>query len=154
MVGLFEEYSASLGVDFEAESVLRDAGALPGAYGPPAGCLLVAVAGDVAAGCVALMKLDEGVCEMKRLFVRPAFRGQALGRALALAIIEEARRLEYRRMRLDTLPTMAPAAALYRSLGFTDIAPYRTDAIPGKIFMELSLQARARLPDAHRRDGA
>jgi len=136
---LLREYEVELGIDLCFQGFDQEVANLPGDYAPPRGALLVAEVEGAIAGCVALRPLEGGACEMKRLYARPAFRGRRVGRALAEAIIAEARRIGYRRMRLDTLPVMTEAQGLYARLGFTDVAPYRDNPVPGTRYMELAL---------------
>jgi GNAT superfamily N-acetyltransferase len=145
---LFAEYVASLPVDVSYEDVPRECVGLPGAYGPPRGELLLALVDGAPAGCVALRPLDLETCEMKRVYLRPEWRGRGIGRELVETILAAARRIGYRRMRLDTIPALKAAVSLYRSLGFRVIAPYR--AIPAErvLFMELDLSP----PDGERAD--
>jgi GNAT superfamily N-acetyltransferase len=132
---LFHEYAASLPFALDFQGFDRELAELPGAYAPPRGALLLARG----AGCVGLRPIDETTCELKRLYVRPAARGTGLGRRLTQAVIDEARRLGYARMRLDTVPGMDSAQSLYDRLGFREIAPYRENPIPGARFLELEL---------------
>ena len=137
---LFLEYAGWLGFSLCFQNFDQELAELPGAYAPPRGRLLLASQGTEVAGCVALRPILEDACEMKRLYVRPAFRGRGLGRELAVHLIEEARALGYGRMLLDTLPDqMAGAIKVYRSLGFTEIGPYYQTPDNGFLFMELKL---------------
>jgi ribosomal protein S18 acetylase RimI-like enzyme len=138
--GLFEEYAAWLGFSLCFQNFDKELAELPGDYAPPDGRLLFAMESDQVAGCIALRKIGDGIGEMKRLYVRPEFRGQGLGRSLTETIIEAARNLGYRRLRLDTLPgKMDQAIAIYRSLGFKDIERYYNNPYEAAAFMELTL---------------
>ncbi len=138
---LFREYADEIRVDLHFQGFEGERAGLPGAYGPPGGRLILALAGDRAAGCVALRSLGEGTCEMKRMYVRPEFRGRGLGRSLAERILAEAQALGYARMRLDSIETMSAAVALYRSLGFVETAAYYHNPLAGAIYLERALTA-------------
>jgi putative acetyltransferase len=151
---LFLEYAQSLGFSLCFQNFDQELANLPGHYAPPSGRLLLAEYEDQLAGCVALHRLelpqlelpqpDDGVCEMKRLYLRPQFRGKGLGRALADRIIAEAREIGYLSIRLDTVePAMREAVAMYRKLGFREIAPYCQNPIAGALYMELQLNRSA-----------
>jgi GNAT superfamily N-acetyltransferase len=136
---MFREYSALVAEALCFQGFDEELAGLPGAYAPPSGALLIARDGELAAGCVALRRLDERTGEMKRLFVREAWRGTGLGRRLALAVIDEAKTRGYSRMVLDTLPKLGTAIALYRDLGFRETGPYLACPTPGALCFELRL---------------
>jgi putative acetyltransferase len=165
---LFREYAQSLGVDLSFQNFDDELATLPGEYAPPDGRVFLALLDEndapladrarececsrsqiplaassarfeAIAGCIALRRIDDETCEMKRLYVRQQFRGQGVGRKLVAAVIEAAREVGYCRMRLDTLPQMSQAQVLYRSLGFREIPPYRYNPVPGTRFFELAL---------------
>lgn len=137
---LFLEYAQSLGFSLCFQSFDQELAGLPGDYSPPSGCLILANFREQSAGCVALHAIDGESCEMKRLYVRPQFRGHGLGKALTERIIADARAAGYRRLRLDTVkPKMEAAVAMYRRLGFREIEPYRLNPIESALYMELEL---------------
>ena len=141
---MIREYAAILGVDLCFQGFEAELDGLPGKYAPPSGALLIALHQDEAAGCVALRDLGHGVCEMKRLFVRPQFRGLGLGRQLADAIIAKAGQLVYLLMRLDTLDRLSEAMRLYERLGFRKIPAYYDNPLAGAVYWELDLRRRQR----------
>jgi len=143
---LFREYEQFLGVDLCFQGFEAELAGLPGRYGPPTGALLMALDGEHAAGCVALREIGQGICEMKRLYVRPAYRGLDLGRQLARSIIGQAISLGYSLMRLDTLDTLRQAMGLYEALGFTRTAPYYDNPLPGVVYWERALTEKNQYP--------
>jgi ribosomal protein S18 acetylase RimI-like enzyme len=137
---LFLEYAKSLGFSLCFQNFDKELADLPGDYAPPEGRLLLAEYESQIAGCVALHKLSDEICEMKRLYLRPQFRGRGLGRILADRMIAEARQIGYKRMRLDTVePVMKDAVGMYRKIGFREIDPYRPNPMAGTLYMELEL---------------
>ncbi len=142
---LFLEYAASLEISLCFQDFESELASLPGKYAPPSGRLLLAREGNASAACVAVRPLEAGICEMKRLFVRPQWRSKGLGRVLAEAITAAAREAGYDRMRLDTLNTMKPAIELYSSLGFCRIEPYYDNPSERAVFMELQLKNETRI---------
>jgi putative acetyltransferase len=140
---LFREYADSLSFDLVFQGFDAELAALPGEYAPPAGSLLLASVGGNPAGCTGVRRLDDETAELKRLFVRPAYRGLGLGRRLAEHAVAVATTLGYRRLRLDTTPEMEAAHELYRRLGFREIEPYRENPVPGTRYLELDLPVDA-----------
>jgi putative acetyltransferase len=136
---LFREYAAGLPFSLDYQGFVEELATLPGRYAPPSGRLLLAVGGAEPAGSVALRALEPGVCEMKRLYVRPAWRGRGVGRLLAERIVEEGQGIGYRIMRLDTSGDMAAAIHIYRALGFREIGRYNDDPLEDTLFFELEL---------------
>jgi len=137
---LFQEYAESLGFDLCFQNFDQELDDFPGQYSPPVGCLFLALSENQPIGCVGLRSFEKRVCEMKRLYVRPDFRGRKAGRLLAEATIKAGKVIRYEIMRLDTLPSMESANILYKSLGFRQIEPYRHNPIKGAIYMELNLR--------------
>jgi len=139
---LFLEYSESLGFDLSFQNFDAELDNFPVQYSPPTGSLFLALSQNLPIGCVGVRYFEDGICEMKRLFVKPNFRGKRVGRLLAEAAVKAGKILGYERMRLDTLPTMEKANHLYRSLGFIEIEPYRYNPIEGAKYLELNLKER------------
>ena len=136
---IFREYADSLGIDLSFQGFDQELAGLPGKYAPPAGAILLAWHDDRLVGCVALRAFELEICEMKRLYVRPEVRGEQLGRRLAQVVVHAAREAGYRKMRLDTLPSMQAAQRLYASLGFRPISAYVFNPVEGTRFLELEL---------------
>jgi ribosomal protein S18 acetylase RimI-like enzyme len=136
---LFSEYAAWLDLEVEYQQFERELADLPGVYGPARGALLLAWVDSDAAGCVAMRPLETDICEMKRLWVRPSFRGRGVGARLVRAVMQRAAEYGYARMRLDTLHHMKAAQATYAALGFRPIAPYNSNAESDTLFMEAPL---------------
>lgn len=136
---LILEYTRALGIDLGFQGFEREMADFPGTYSPPGGRLLLALNGPEAAGCVGIRGLAPDTCEMKRLYIRPTYRGQGLGRRLVEAALEQARAMGYSAMYLDTLPAMDEAIRLYQTFGFQRTEPYYTNPIPGALFFKLRL---------------
>ncbi len=141
---LFREYQHSLNIDLCFQDFEHELAGLPGEYASPFGRLFLLYEEKSLAGCVALRRIDDQTCEMKRLYVRPDFRGRKLGKRLTEAVIDESRIIGYKKMKLDTLPIMTTAITMYRSLGFKPTPPYRNNPVPGALFLELDLSAGRR----------
>ena len=139
---LFREYEAYLNIDISFQDFENECIELPGKYAPPSGQLLLCIYNSKIAGCVALKKLQDNICEMKRLYVRPDYRKKGLGKLLSTRVIEEAINMGCATMRLDTLVRLKVAFELYRSLGFKEIAPYYYNPLPDVVFLELDLKQR------------
>ena len=137
---LFQEYADSLGFSLDFQNFDKELNSLPGDYAAPEGCLLLAYTGNQVVGCVGLRKISEGICEMKRMYLREEYRGKGIGKKLANRIIQEARQIGYKRMRLDTISTMVEAIHLYKSMGFKEIEQYYYNPIEGTKYMELKLR--------------
>lgn len=139
---LFLEYAEPLGFSLCFQDFDKELAELPGEYAPPTGRLILAFVDSIPCGCVALRKLEEGICEMKRLYIKPGFRGKGFGKLLVNAVIEEAKKIGYTKMRLDTVPKMKEAINLYIEIGFKEIEPYRENPIDGALYMEMDLPIR------------
>ncbi|GLQ45149.1 N-acetyltransferase [Dyella lipolytica] len=136
---LFDEYATAIATDLEYQGFSAELARLPAPYVPSRGALLIAFIGTEVAGCVAMRPLDSDIAEMKRLYIRAAHRGLGLGKQLVEAVIQAAQQAGYHELRLDTLPSMASAQALYRQLGFVEIPPYNSAHLPGTRFYSLKL---------------
>jgi ribosomal protein S18 acetylase RimI-like enzyme len=136
---LIREYTDGLGIDLSFQELAQELADFPGAYAPPGGRLWLALDGAEAAGCIGIRPLEPGACEMKRLYIRPAWRGHGLGRRLVEAALEQARAMGYSAMCLDTLPQMGAAIRMYEAFGFQRIEPYYANPIPGALFFKLRL---------------
>ena len=137
---LFLEYANSLNFELCFQNFENEISDLPAQYSEPTGCIILCYKDDKPIGCVGLRKFAEGICEMKRLYLKNEARGKGIGRVLAEKVIEKAKELGYKKMQLDTIETMKEAISLYKSMGFKEISPYRFNPVKGVIYMEIELE--------------